>query len=99
MVMLAQCDRANFISTLTQLSKNTAQLSTYGQTQLHCASLEKQERRRPAKVQMFPLYTKGANVFQAHVFHGLAPSIFTQHLSKGAALGSLSCPCSAMPEA
>lgn len=33
----------NFISTLTQLRKNTAQLSTHGLTHLSCASLQKQD--------------------------------------------------------
>lgn len=89
----------HFISAPTQLRKNTAELSNYGQTQLSCASLQKRERRGPAKVQMVSSYVEGANVLQTHAYHGPAPSTFTQHLSKGAALESLCCSCSAMPEA
>lgn len=60
MVTLSLCDGAgqNFVPTLTQLRKKTAQLSPYRQTLRSCASVYKRERCRSAKVQMFPLYAR-----------------------------------------
>lgn len=98
MVVLSQCDGAEFyIHPHTITKKHSSVVHPWTDTSKLCKSSK--ARRGPVKVQMFPLYAEGANVLQAHAYHGPAPSTFTQHFSKGAAAGSPSCTCSAIPEA
>lgn len=55
MVLLAQCHGAKcHIHPHAIKKKNTPQLSVYGQTQLSCASLQKQGRCGPAKAPLVP---------------------------------------------
>lgn len=98
-MLLAQCDGAKFCIHPHAIKKNVPLLSTYGQTPLSCASLQKRGRCGPAEVQMVPLYSEGANMLQPHLYHGSAPSTFSHRLAKGAAVGSQGFTCSAMPKA